>query len=173
MANKRRPIKVTADSNLARILDDASDEPVLLERRGVVFHLSRQDAHSSIGYEPDEALVLRMLDATAGRWADMDVDHVIENVYSRARDGFASIRSQLMYLLDTDWIIQALTGREPARRTRRHLAGVPVFVSLISIGELYERAFVSANSQAHIHLSAVHVAIPPFGLERANHGALR
>lgn len=55
-----------------------------------------------------------------------------------------------MYLLDTDWIIQALAGREPALRTLRDVAGSHVFVSLITIGELYERAFVSANPQAHL-----------------------
>lgn len=55
-----------------------------------------------------------------------------------------------MYLLDTDWIIQALAGREPALRTLEHLAGGSVYISLISVGELYERAFVSTNPQAHI-----------------------
>jgi len=55
-----------------------------------------------------------------------------------------------MYLLDTDWIIQALAGREPAVRTLRNLAGSQVYASLITVGELYERAFVSANPQAHI-----------------------
>lgn len=55
-----------------------------------------------------------------------------------------------MYLLDTDWIIQALAGREPALRTLRDVAARHVFVSLITIGELYERAFVSANPQAHL-----------------------
>lgn len=55
-----------------------------------------------------------------------------------------------MYLLDTDWIIQALTGRELAVQTLRRLAGSQVYVSLITVGELYERTFVSANPQAHL-----------------------
>lgn len=55
-----------------------------------------------------------------------------------------------MYLLDTDWIIQALAGREPALRTLRRLEGARIYVSYIAVGEIYERAFVSANPQAHM-----------------------
>ena len=55
-----------------------------------------------------------------------------------------------MYLLDTDWIIQALAGRDPAARVLRDLVGGPVYVSVITVGELYERAFVSANPEAHL-----------------------
>jgi len=55
-----------------------------------------------------------------------------------------------MYLLDTDWNIQALGGREPAVRTLHHLAGSRIYVSLITVGEIYEGAFVSANPHAHL-----------------------
>ena len=50
-----------------------------------------------------------------------------------------------MYLLDTDWIIQALGDRQPALRTLDQLAGSRIFVSYITIGEIYEPAFNSAN----------------------------
>ena len=55
-----------------------------------------------------------------------------------------------MYLLDTDWIIQALARREPAARTLERLTGSRVYVSYVTLGEVYERAFRFANPQAHL-----------------------
>ena len=55
-----------------------------------------------------------------------------------------------MYLLDAVWIIQALGGREPAASALTRLAGSRIYVSLVTAGEIYERAFVSANPQAHL-----------------------
>ena len=55
-----------------------------------------------------------------------------------------------MYLLDTDWVIQALANRQPALGTHQHLAGSRISVSYITLGEVYERAFTSANPQAHL-----------------------
>jgi predicted nucleic acid-binding protein len=55
-----------------------------------------------------------------------------------------------MYLLDTDWIIQALAGREPAAQTLRRLEGSRIYVSYITVSEIYERAFTSVNPQAHL-----------------------
>ncbi|MBA2276719.1 MAG: type II toxin-antitoxin system VapC family toxin [Chloroflexia bacterium] len=55
-----------------------------------------------------------------------------------------------MYLLDTDWIIQALGAREPAAQTLRQLAGSRIHISIVTLGEIYERAFVFANPQAHL-----------------------
>jgi predicted nucleic acid-binding protein len=67
-----------------------------------------------------------------------------------------------MYLLDTDWIIQALGDRQPALRTLDQLAGSRIFVSYITIGEIYEPAFNSANPEVHLvnfhhFLSAYHI----------------
>jgi predicted nucleic acid-binding protein len=55
-----------------------------------------------------------------------------------------------MFLLDTDWIIQALAAKQPAARTLERLIGSPVFVSYITLGEVYESAFLTANPQAHL-----------------------
>lgn len=55
-----------------------------------------------------------------------------------------------MYLLDTDWLIQALADREPAARTLYTLTGSQIRVSVVSIGEVYEGAFSSVNPQAHL-----------------------
>lgn len=55
-----------------------------------------------------------------------------------------------MYLLDTDWLIQALAGREPAALTLQRLTRSRVYVSYVTVGEIYERAFASANPHAHL-----------------------
>lgn len=55
-----------------------------------------------------------------------------------------------MYLLDADWIIQALGNREPAAQTLRRLEGSRLFVSCVTFGEIYERAFNSVNPDAHL-----------------------
>jgi tRNA(fMet)-specific endonuclease VapC len=55
-----------------------------------------------------------------------------------------------MYLLDSDWVIQALAGRQPAAGTMARLTDSRVYVSYVTVGEIYERAFASANPQAHL-----------------------
>lgn len=56
----------------------------------------------------------------------------------------------MAYLLDADWIIRALAGRPSAAETLNRLAGLGIAVSLITVGEVYEGAFKSANPQAHL-----------------------
>jgi tRNA(fMet)-specific endonuclease VapC len=67
-----------------------------------------------------------------------------------AAGGFPGAHGVLMYLLDTDWAIQALGHREPAARTMELLAGSRIHVSLITIGELYDKAFVTVNPRAQL-----------------------
>lgn len=54
------------------------------------------------------------------------------------------------YLVDTDWLIHALTGRHQAIVTLRRLARRRLSVSLITVAEIYEVAFNSPNPQAHL-----------------------
>lgn len=54
------------------------------------------------------------------------------------------------YLLDTDWIIQALTNHPHTVVTLNRLAHFGIAISLISIGEVYEGAFRSSNPQEHL-----------------------
>jgi tRNA(fMet)-specific endonuclease VapC len=75
-----------------------------------------------------------------------------------------------MYLLDTDWVIQALAGREPAKGTLVRLGGSRVYVSYITVGELYERAFTSANPQAH--LASLRRFLTPFRLLTLDDGIM-
>jgi hypothetical protein len=83
VANRTR-VRVTPDTDLPALLDDAEDGPLLLERDGKFFCLVLVD---DISYEPDPDRVRRTLAATAGSWADIDVDRVIEDIYEARRLG--------------------------------------------------------------------------------------
>jgi tRNA(fMet)-specific endonuclease VapC len=51
------------------------------------------------------------------------------------------------YLVDTDWIVDCLTGQQPAIDTLMNLAPQGLAVSLISYGELYEGAYYARNPE--------------------------
>jgi hypothetical protein len=84
MPNERNPTRVTTEIDLPSLLDEAARGPLLLERDGELFRLARED---DISYEPDPALVRETLAATAGSWADLDIDDVIADLYAARRAG--------------------------------------------------------------------------------------
>jgi hypothetical protein len=88
MAKYMKPVKVTSESELVSLLDEAdTNSPVFLERRGAVYQLSKVDDTQPIDYEPDAEAVRRMLDEVAGSWADLDIDQMIEDIYRRRKEG--------------------------------------------------------------------------------------
>jgi hypothetical protein len=84
MTNRPKLIRVTTKTDLPTLLDGAAKGPLHLERDGEVFRLARED---DITYEPDPALVRQTLLATAGSWADLDVDDIIADIYAARRAG--------------------------------------------------------------------------------------
>lgn len=66
----------------------------------------------------------------------------------------------MSYLLDADWIINALAGRKDAIDTIRQLSPHGIAISLVTIGEIYEVAFNSSNPEAYI--SSLRDFILPF-----------
>jgi hypothetical protein len=84
MATRNAPIRVTRDTDLDMLLDEAAKGSVILERDGELFRLERQD---SIACEPDPEYVRATLDAVAGSWADLDVDKLIADIYEARRAG--------------------------------------------------------------------------------------
>ena len=84
MLHERKPIQVTAEIDLPTLLDEAAKGPLLLERDGELFRLARED---DIAYEPDPVQVRETLAATAGSWADLDIDEVIADIYEARRAG--------------------------------------------------------------------------------------
>src|SRR5688572_24559846 len=68
----------------------------------------------------------------------------------------------MAYLLDADWAINSLAGRRQASAILNQLLPQRVTISWITVGELYEGAFHSANPQDHIailreFLSSFHI----------------
>jgi hypothetical protein len=84
MATEPKTIHVTATTELPALLDEAAKSPVILERDGERFRLSRED---DIAYEPDPDLVRETLAATSGSWADLDVDRLIDEIYAARTSG--------------------------------------------------------------------------------------
>jgi predicted nucleic acid-binding protein len=56
----------------------------------------------------------------------------------------------MAYLIDSDWLIHAFAGNELAVNTLRRFAPQRPFVSLITVGEIYDAAFNSPNPEAHL-----------------------
>ena len=78
MAGRPKPIKVSGDTDWPRLLDEAAEAPVLLER---------DDEEITAGYDPDPDEVRGMLARTIGTWADLDVDQVVADLYAARRAG--------------------------------------------------------------------------------------
>jgi tRNA(fMet)-specific endonuclease VapC len=72
----------------------------------------------------------------------------------------------MSYILDADWIIQALAGREPALTVIRQRAPDGIAVSLVTVGEIYEGAFHTDTPQAH--LASFRQFLHPFRLLNLN-----
>jgi len=68
----------------------------------------------------------------------------------------------MRYLLDADWIIQMLAGHNTAVRAHKRINPQEMALSYITIGEIYEVAFNSANPQAHLQTFRQFIA--PFTL---------
>jgi hypothetical protein len=67
-----KKIIVEPDSELARLLDEAAEQPLLLEKDGVRYRLDKEEADIWAGYDPDAAL--EGIRAAAGSWKDIDAE---------------------------------------------------------------------------------------------------
>lgn len=85
MAQDLRTIKVSDETALAHVLAEADKTPLRLEKDGVVYRVSREDAAA---YRDDRgAAVAAAVDATAGSWSDLDTDAVIDYIYRGREEG--------------------------------------------------------------------------------------
>jgi hypothetical protein len=88
MAKEPKKIKVSANSELGKLVDEARRHPVLLEKDGAVYSLT---PHSSDpddlweGYDPEK--VKKALATYAGGWADLAVDPMIDEIYAARERG--------------------------------------------------------------------------------------
>ena len=86
MATAPKTVRVTDETALPELLDDAARAPIILEWDGERFRLSRAE-DEDIAYEPDPEGVRAMLAATAGSWADIDVEHVLADIDAARKAG--------------------------------------------------------------------------------------
>lgn len=56
----------------------------------------------------------------------------------------------MSYILDADWIIEALAGRSRAVTTLNRLASEQIATTWVTVAEVYEGAFYSPNPEAHL-----------------------
>jgi tRNA(fMet)-specific endonuclease VapC len=56
----------------------------------------------------------------------------------------------MRYILDTDWIINLLAGRQDAKVKIEQLDPEEIGISLVTVAEIYESAFNYVNPEAHI-----------------------
>ena len=56
----------------------------------------------------------------------------------------------MSYILDADWVIQALAGGPTATNGLRRLLPERITISWVTVGEVYEGTFNSPNPQAHL-----------------------
>lgn len=84
MAAAPKTVRVTAETDLPELLDDAARGPIILEHQGERFRLSRDE---DIAYEPDPEAVRALLADVAGSWADLDVDEKICKIYEDREAG--------------------------------------------------------------------------------------
>ncbi|MCC6619013.1 MAG: hypothetical protein IT341_08235 [Chloroflexi bacterium] len=86
MAHDTKPIRVLPDSDLARLLDAAARAPVLLEKEGVLYRVSRVEADSAIAaYDP--AAVRASIQAAAGLLTPADAERLKAGIYQAREEG--------------------------------------------------------------------------------------
>lgn len=72
------------------------------------------------------------------------------------------------YLLDADWVIQALAKRSPAVEVVREIGPADLAISWVTVGEIYEGGFGGRNPQAELAtLRAFLQPIQALGLDDA------
>ena len=112
MTTERKYIHVDPESDLGHLLDEAGKASVFLEKNGVVYRLAPEvSSVDEKDYDPDAALA--GMRAAGGSWADIDTERFKAFIY-RAREEGTRNDGQSSYLVDTDWIIDAIAGIRPA-----------------------------------------------------------
>ncbi|MGB8645134.1 MAG: hypothetical protein WCF84_07845 [Anaerolineae bacterium] len=84
MLTEPKRVKVNPNSEIARLLEEAREHPLVLESNGEIYRIYHEEPENIwANYDPDK--VKRTLAETAGSWADLDTDRMIQELY-RARE---------------------------------------------------------------------------------------
>lgn len=87
MSTEPKTIKVTEDTELIPLLEQARLSPLLLERDGVVYRLGAAEEDGNIPAIKDPEAIQKVLDETIGSWADIDTDALIADIYRWREEG--------------------------------------------------------------------------------------
>lgn len=88
MAKEFKRIKVAPGTELARLLEEAAEAPLLLEKNGDLYRLSRAETGQEdvwADYDPEAALA--GIRAAAGSWKDIDPEVLKAFVYRAREEG--------------------------------------------------------------------------------------
>ena len=81
-------MKVRPESELIRLLDEAAQLPLILEKEGVRFRLQREQEEDDdiwAAYDPEQ--VREVIRKTAGSWQDIDPDALIDQLHQAREEG--------------------------------------------------------------------------------------
>ena len=89
MAIETHTINVTTDTTIDDILEAADDAPVTLVRGDDIYTVSRRlnTDNEDIWANYDPKAAMKALEETAGLWADLDTDQMIEDIYRWRKEG--------------------------------------------------------------------------------------
>jgi hypothetical protein len=85
MLSEPHRVRVDPDSELAHLLDEVGEMPVLLEKNGKVYRLTMEEDNST---QYDAEKVQIAVRKTAGSWADIDADAFLTNLYHARRANY-------------------------------------------------------------------------------------
>jgi hypothetical protein len=87
MAAAPKKIKLVPDGDLAKLLEEAAQRPVLLDTGAALYRLDRLEElkDSPAGYDPRTAL--DGINAAAGSWYDLDPEEVKAFIYRGREEG--------------------------------------------------------------------------------------
>ncbi|HET8524927.1 MAG TPA: hypothetical protein VFL82_16970 [Thermomicrobiales bacterium] len=91
MVAEAKVINVEPDSELAHLLDDAGDRPLVLIKGRERFRITRESTEETpkddpwANYDPDK--LMEGVRAAAGAWADVDTEALKENIYRWREEG--------------------------------------------------------------------------------------
>ncbi len=85
MAAQSRTIIVPLTGELARLLDEADDGPLVLERNGVRYQLDRENEQLFRDYDPAKALV--GIRVAGGSWRDLNAEQLKVDLYRAREEG--------------------------------------------------------------------------------------
>ena len=91
MVHESEVIHVDPGSDLDHLLEKAGSRPIVLERRGVRYHLNRESLPIAdendiwANYDPERALA--GIRKAAGVWSEIDTDAMKESIYRAREEG--------------------------------------------------------------------------------------